>query len=714
VFTALTLPGVPEPELLRRWEVDGQTVVTFGSRALACFDPADVGQRNLAVSTLRRVGFAGQVVARVLGLSEEYVATLYQRSLTQGPAGLVPGRRGRPAKLDRAALAKVRAWKAAGVSNVDIAQRLGVHKSNVGRALATVDTTAVDVQPALELTGPDADPTAGGPAALGCGPTDPVDGDPVPAAQEEPVSDDGGTLPARVDQGVFVSRYAGSMLHYAFTDRVGAGAVLAGAGIGAGRRYDDAGVLTATMLALHLGAGSVEASKHLRTEQLGPLAGLSRLPHLNTLRSRLHAIAAGTDPLVLHRDLAAAMIATDAAGFGLYFVDEHFVAYEGAKPVGKGWNTKRRHAQKGRHDTYVVDYHARAVCFLTGEPAGLTKTITAVLDELTLITGETKVMLGFDRGGSYPSVFAACRERGVDWLTYRRGALAPTTSPPHRFWVAAATGQPEAIWLAEDTIELDHYGTCRQLTLFENNKPVLQVLTCDTTAPAAALLAWLRCRWRIDNAFKYLTAHHGIDWLCDHTADLVDDTRIIDNPARRKARTVLTNAQTKLAHAERSFTQLLADHSISVEATNKAIPTARKNIDDLRLKVAQAKADLATIPAKIAANELNPGAQRAILATRRRGLQMALRLLAYNSELWLAEHLNTYLCDPDEYRAHTRNLLHLDGTITYTPTTITVALRTPQTPRLTRALTLLLNEINTSPPHIPGDPRPITYHLTQP
>ena len=92
---------------------------------------------------------------------------------------------------------------------------------------------------------------------------------------------------------------------------------------------------------------------------------------------------------------------------------------------------------------------------------------------------------------------------------------------------------------------------------------------------------------------------------------------------------------------------------------------------------------------------------------------MVLRLLAYNAEHWLATHLNTYLQDPDEYRATTRNLLHQGGTITYTTHTITVTLDRPATPRLTRALRLLLDEINTIPPRLPGDPRPITYRLTQ-
>jgi hypothetical protein len=92
---------------------------------------------------------------------------------------------------------------------------------------------------------------------------------------------------------------------------------------------------------------------------------------------------------------------------------------------------------------------------------------------------------------------------------------------------------------------------------------------------------------------------------------------------------------------------------------------------------------------------------------------MVLRLLAYNTELWLADRLNIYLRDNDEYRAHLRHLLHQNGVIDYTPDTIMVTIDRPDTPRLARALTHLAEELNTTPPRLPGDPRPITYRITE-
>ena len=234
------------------------------------------------------------------------------------------------------------------------------------------------------------------------------------------------------------------------------------------------------------------------------------------------------------------------------------------------------------------------------------------------------------------------------------------------------------------------------------------------TAPAAALLAWLRCRWRKENLFKYLEAHYGIHWLTDYHASIEDDDHLIDNPERKAGRARLRSAEQALAAAERELATLLTSADLSAAAKNTAIPAAEQKITKATDAVTAATAALKPIPAKAPANQVTPGTQKAILRTRRRSLQMVLRLLAAAAEHWLGNRLNDYLRDPDEYRAITRNLLHLGGTITRTPREITVTLDPPAAPRIARALSLLLNEINNNPPRMPGDTRPITYQLAVP
>jgi len=714
------LADMPDSRDLRLLEVDGQVLVLVGQTVVAGWAAGDAPMRNLAVVTMRNLGFAGQRVAEVFGLSEEYVSTLRGRARREGSAGVVP-RRGRPPALGARDLHRARRLREQGHSDVEIGRRLQVHATTVGRALGARPAVTPDPQPAptLPLGGdrpepdrPEPDPALVEPDRPEPDPApdpDPVP-DPVPVEQERHGEEGGGS--ARIGQATVASRYAGGMLLHAFLDRVDAAGVLGEVCGRSSRRYDDLGLLTGTCLAFALGVSSVEGAKHLVRSQVGPLAGLAAVPELRTLRPRLAALADRCDPLELQRRLATAMLGADAPGLGVYFVDDHFVPYEGSKPVGKGWNTKRRHAQRGRDDTLVTDYHGRAVCFASGEPTGLSVTLPGVLAQLRTILGaDTKIMLGFDRGGSYPKVFRACADAGADWLTWRRGALAETTATPVRSFRVGPSGAAEMVTLADETIDIPGYGPARQLTLFEHDQPVMQILTSDTAAPAAALLAWLRCRWRIENVFKYLTAHHGIDWLCDYRADIGPDTTPTPNPARVAARKTLAAAQGELATAERALAQLLLDSDQHHTVINKAIPAAETRISTAHHAVATAKTQLKTHPAKLPANVLDPDATRARPHTGRRALQMVLRLLAYNAEYWLADRLNNYLQDPDEYRALTRNLFHLGGELTYTPQTITVTLDRPATPRLTRALTLLLDEINTTPPRLPGDPRPITYQL---
>jgi hypothetical protein len=753
VVVAQVLDGMPDPAHLHKIEIDDRVVIMVGERVLFDYPTGDTGMRNLAVVTLTQLRFGGAEVAALIGLTPQYVSMLRGRARDHGSAGLVRDR-GRPVKLTAAQIARARTWRNEGSSDVAIGARLGVADTTVARALrdhpaptapASIGQPAqdefdLDLQPATA-----AEPqTATTPEPAGApepGTDTPAEAEALPEALPEAEAmshpePEAGPGPCRgsawIGEGVFFSRYAGAMLLHAFTDRVDATGVLTSAAAGAagtgsggsgGRvRFDDVALLAATSLAFGLGAATIEQVKHLTGAEAGPLCGLARTPDLRTLRPRLAAIADRCDPLHLQRAFATAMLADAPNTSGVYFVDDHFVPYTGAKPVPKGWDTKHRIAQRGRADTWVLDAAGRAVVFTTGEPSGLTTTLPGALAELRAVLGPTaKIMLGFDRGGAYAAVFTACRTAGADWITYRRAPLPPPRALPllHTTIPAHSDGTPRVWVYADEPVTIDGYGTARQITLYEHGAVALQVLTSDTASCPIALLAMLKARWRIENAFKYAAEHHGIDALADYIAAVEVNTRKVDNPARKQANTTVKARQGELADAETALARLLTDRGTATTAAatavlNRTLTAAHATIENARKALAAARTARDKIPAKLPANQIDPDAQRALLRTTRRGLQMVLRLLAYNGEHWLAGHLNAYLRDHDEYRAITRQtiLRGLAGVITYTPDQITVALHAPDSPKTARALTLLLQEINNTPPRLPGDPRPITYTLT--
>ena len=103
---------------------------------LACYRDGDLAMRNIAVAVARALGLPGKVVAQVMGLTHSYVATLHQRTLREGAAGLARPSGPKP-KLGPADWAKARRWRGAGAGEAEIAARLGVAQSTVSRHLGS-------------------------------------------------------------------------------------------------------------------------------------------------------------------------------------------------------------------------------------------------------------------------------------------------------------------------------------------------------------------------------------------------------------------------------------------------------------------------------------------------------------------------------------------------------------------------------------------------
>lgn len=714
---AAELAGMPERWALERFEADGEVRVFRGPKMLAIFDKDDLGMRNVVAVSLTDVGIPCKDVAQCFGLSVPYISMLRGRRNERGSEGLVRPR-GRQRSLTPSKLRRAEALSDKGMSDRAIAKRFGVHHGTIGRQLKALrasrgiqeELIASDdelvTSPAeaseAETKVPESEEAAGGPEQA-----------------EEPCADraaspgDRAMLPPPLVGAMTPSRYTGAMLLHPFLSRLGADEILASLPAGAARNYDASSLVLASTFGFALGIGSLEGAKHLRASDAGALVGLERFPDLRTLRPRLRALATSADPLDIQGAFAKAMLTTDEAPPDLYYVDDHFVTYWGARPVAKGWNNRRHIAEAGRDDTFVVDDRWRAICFSSGEPRGLSVSLPEVFVRLKDILGGHSAMLGFDRGGSYPKVFSAIADEGWDWVTWRRAPLLTPGVEPRLTWVQVGDKR-RYLYLADELVELAGYDSSpvRQISAFEDDKVVFQVLTSNTAVKAAPMVYKLKGRWRIENANKYLEANQGIHWLSSYEMDLEENTALVANPARKAARAKLKEATDELAEAERALGAAMDAGCDDVDDYLERIASRRDGVAISKDGLAEAKDALKGIPAKLPANELDPNAKRAKPALAARSLQMVCRLLAYNAELDLARRLNAYLDDLDEYRAITRNLLHLGGTIAYARREITVSLDRPDSPRIARALQELIQEINAGPPvHLAGDYRRVTYQV---
>src|ERR1039457_1046255 len=368
---AAILDGMPDARDLHRLDSGGQIMIFAGPMLLFRYCEADTPARNLAVAVLRQLRFSGTAVAGVTELTPNYVATLNQRFLKEGTAGLIRAL-GRPRETSGASWDQASGWRAGGVRDAEIARRLGVNQSTVLRRLGPAHLR--------EAPQPRA---AAGPQAAGPQATEPQATEPQAT---EPRATEPGAAPAR--PAVIWSRYAGAMLLHAFFARCAAGTVLAAAG-----EPQDVRLLTGISMCFALGASTPGQFKHLAAAEAGPLAGPGTLPGLRALRPALAQIADRTDPLQLQSLFAAAMLAADPVTSGVYYAGDHFIPCTGARPVAKGRDSKRGRAGRGHAGTHVTAHDGRAVCFVSGEPSGLPVTyrraplaVPAMLPVITTVT----------------------------------------------------------------------------------------------------------------------------------------------------------------------------------------------------------------------------------------------------------------------------------------------------------------------------------------
>jgi DNA-binding CsgD family transcriptional regulator len=747
------LPGMPHPWPLRVTRTgDGRVVaVHAGPLLLSAFGAGDLEMRDLVICSLTEGSrFQGGTVAAAFGIQPSQVSRIRSHYREHGARGLIH-QMGRPPLLSPSQLNYARLWAGQGRTHAEIGRKLGVSRSRISELIKQhgvlhpsdpLFTGAGNTDEAARTAGDDEGTAPGQHTGTTDGEQDTdsagtggtgdqqTDGD---GAGDVEVDGDGAgwRVARRIETGTAACRYAGAMLVHAFTSRIdaqgllkaGTGASKAAAGA-AGAGAGDLGILVCTQLSFTLGALTLEQTRHLTGADAGALAGLTSLPSLRTWRQRLGELADGCDPLALQRRLASQMLAIEPAESQVYLAEDHIAEYTGRQAVALGRNPRRGKPAKGHDDSYICDLAGGAIAFTTGEPSALCSTLPGALAALTdaLPTGAkpgegNRPLIVFDRGAAFPGTFAEADAAGYDWLTWRRAPLQPTAHLPILQTITLRGHREREMAFTDELTTLKDYDKpVRQLSLFEHGKMVAQAITARLHACPAELTGWLRGRWAEENMFKYDMASYGLGVLADYLADEVSNTKLKPNPACTKAKKAETKAKTALTNAEVAVAKLLADHAIPVKTRNDVlIPSAQKKIAACQRALETTETERQKYRAKLPASEIDPAATRAVLHISRRCLQLTLRLLAANAEHYLARHLNAYLQDDDEYRAITRETIirGLGGEIAYTPKSITVKLDRPGQSRIARALGLLLAEINTRPPVLPGDGRPITYTLRQ-
>ena len=768
LFTAEEMSGLAEGvvainERCRIETRSGYRVVSASGLSLASYSVVDRMAEAQAMVSLIEQGWALQIeVAAAFDVDVRTVRRHQRRFEAGGLAAL--GRsagypKGRP-RLPPSRTDLVNGWKSEGVSNREIARRLGVCEKAVRKLLQRLGWTAAQRQQLLL----DDEPENADPNLSAARPTSPVSAgnkasqprEAVPEPADPNLSGTGSelpdTLPVSLDcdpQDRTIDRVLACLgllddaapLFGPATAVPGAGWLLAVPALVesgvleiAEKIYGSIGpafygirTTLVTLLAMALlRIKRPESLKEHAPGALGRVLGLDRAPEVKTLRRKIAQLAAVERSADFGRALAQHRVNTRGRAMGFLYVDGHVRAYHGKRPLPKTHVGRIRLSMPATTDYWINDADGEPLFVVTTEAnAGLLKTLPGILEEVRALIGDRRVTVVFDRGGWSPKLFAKLIASGFDVLTYRKGKsriLPASRFSEHKEIVDGR----ELRYRLADTGTYLGYGPrharkrlhLRQVTRLSDDGHQTQIVTSRRDLSALEIAHRMFERWRQENFFKYLREEYALDALVDYGVEPADAWREVPNPRRRELNAQRRKAYIELHVLAAKYGVEAFDNVESVRRTMRGFkianaPLARR-IQAAIKKLEALEKMRKSVPTRVPVQQLTEG-EVLKLRVERKHLTDLVKMLAYQAEsdlvALIAPH---YRRSEQDGRTLIQSALASPGDIEVAENELLVNLEPLSSPHRTHALVALCEVINASKTRFPGSKLTLRFEVKPP
>ena len=222
-------------------------------------------------------------------------------------------------------------------------------------------------------------------------------------------------------------------------------------------------------------------------------------------------------------------------------------AYQGTRRIAKTHVPRLKFPAPATVETWVADAAGDPLLVVMTEPAAsLAGELRRLIPELRAMVGDDRrVLVGFDRGGWSPTLFADLDTAGFDILTWRKG----TTPDIGEDLFAERThtdehGRTHTWRLADTEVTLDiadgprrgEVFAMRQISLFDAARTrQMHILTTRADLSAAEIRYRMGSRWRQENHYRYARIHFDLDSHDTYRVAGDDPTRMVPNPAKKPA-----------------------------------------------------------------------------------------------------------------------------------------------------------------------------------
>src|SRR5665647_2838829 len=734
---------------------NGGRVFVRGDLVFAWNAGDEFGRRLAAVQLVAIKGARAVRVAEGFGVNTETLRRWDHAAASDGIAALVPGRRGPkgPSVLSPAVVADIRARRRDGASLRAIATAVGVSEATVRRALSAAkpapepdETTSTDIDDdgSEDIDDVDLD-----------GNTDPAGDDEESAGEDLPV------LPPPADRGAERAAARWGKLPHAdpvFTPAARvplAGLLLAIPALQTtgllscattvfgclpnGFYGLDTMLIEAVLRAL-AGEPRAEGSTRVDPHALGRILGLDRGPEVKTIRAKITTLAATGRADELLAAMAATHVArldaSDPDLLAVFYVDGHVRAYQGGAKVAKTHLSRLKFPAPATVETWVSDAAGDPVLVVMAAPgASLAMELRRLLPDLRRAVGDTRrVLVGFDRGGWSPKLFAYMDAAGFDVLTWRKGS-AENIDPDlfSDLTYVDETGRTHPWRVADTTVDLpidnDEMFTMRQVSLTvpgtktgrgehgQDSTRQIHILTTRADLPVEQVIYRMGSRWRQENYFRYARMHFDLDSHDAYATTEDDPTRLVPNPGKKKAHKQLLAARARYDRALAATDAAMLDvvspppgESVLITNTDHDRLTADLRAAESNLDTAQAAHR--AVPARLPLAQVNPGQQ--VLDVQTKLISHAIRIAAFNTATALARAIRVhtgYARANHEAHALVRQALTGSGDIDPGNGTLTVRLDPLPTQRATAAIAQLCEHLTATQTRYPGTNLILRYEI---
>jgi hypothetical protein len=278
--------------------------------------------------------------------------------------------------------------------------------------------------------------------------------------------------------------------------------------------------------------------------------------------------------------------------------------------------------------------------------------------------------------------------------------------------------------------EHDDVFPMRQVTLLvANNKTgrgehgqdstrQIHILTTRADLPAEQVIYRMGSRWRQENYFRYARMHFDLDSHDAYATTDDDPTRLVPNPAKKKAHRQVLAARARYDRALAATDAALLDAVSPPTAQAVLITNADHDKLTADLRAAQTHLDTAqgthrAIPARLPLlGQVNPGQQ--VLDIQTKLISHAIRIAAFNTATALARDIRIHTgYARANHEAHTliRQALTGSGDIDPGDGTLTVRLDPLPTQRATTAIAQLCEHLTATNTRYPGTDLTLRYEV---